>query len=72
MELLPIESSNILKAGYDPMTLKMLVQFRSGQVYEYDNVPQAVYNEFINSESKGVYLNRAIRNKYATKKTEIL
>ena len=44
----PLQSSNIYGFSYDPRQKKLLVQFNSGSVYSYDNVPQNIFNIFKN------------------------
>ena len=54
-----VESSQIVRVGYDEETLKAYVAFkdrRSGDVqstYEYDNVPKEVVDNIISAESVG-------------------
>ena len=38
------------------------LEFRSGAIYQYFGVPQAVFQELIAAESKGAYFNRHVRN----------
>lgn len=55
-------SSNIL--GYSWIEGVLRVQFRSGQTYEYRNVPEEVYQGLDSAESKGSYFHRHIRQRY--------
>jgi len=54
-----VDSSQIVRVGYDPETLKAYVSFkdrRTGDVqstYEYDDVPEDVVTNIINAESAG-------------------
>lgn len=45
--LIPIESSNVNMAGYDPSTQVMTVLFDSGGLYEYYGVPERLWSEFV-------------------------
>ena len=45
--LIPIQSDNVLLAGYDANTLVMTVQFKNGYIYEYYGVSADVWNSFI-------------------------
>lgn len=52
------DSSNIKRMKWtanpdDPKTGVMQVEFISGDVYEYLNVPEFLYNEILNSDSVG-------------------
>ena len=64
MNRTPVESSNIADVGYDEASMTLEVGFKSGAVYQYFDVPQAVYQEFMNSSSKGIFLNTSIKNNY--------
>lgn len=57
-------SSNVASVGYDASTLTLEVEFTSGSIYQYFDVPETVYQEFISSESVGAYLNQHIKNSY--------
>lgn len=63
-----IESSNLVKTEYDTQTKKMLVEFKNGTVYEYDEVPHQVYTQFRMSESQGKFFSSKISKTYKYKK----
>ena len=46
-ELIPIQSSNVQAAGYDASTGTMTVLFDSGGLYEYYNVPEGLWQDFV-------------------------
>jgi len=58
----PVDSSNLKSVGYDNQNL--FVEFGKGTVYVYYNVPQELYLELLNADSKGKYLNSNIKNVY--------
>lgn len=59
-------SSTIAEVGYD---LGMLViKFKNGVAYAFNDVPEKVYKDFIAAPSKGKYFAANIRGKYATMK----
>lgn len=62
MQLIPVNSSNVAKIGYDNTTLE--VHFHSGSVYHYHNVSKALFNEFLLAKSKGKFLNSRIKPVY--------
>ena len=64
MNRTPVTSSNVVSVGYDQNTLTLEVEFHSGSVYQYFDVPETVYQEFLAADSHGRYLNRNIRNSY--------
>jgi len=64
MNRIPVDSSNIADVGYDDDTMTLEVGFRNGTVYQYFDVPQTVYQEFMGADSKGIFLNANIKNHY--------
>lgn len=58
-------SSNLESASFDPETDTLKIVFRSGETYEYFNVPPSVYRGLQSATSAGSYFHRAIRQRYA-------
>lgn len=63
-----VESSVIKSIG---CSVVLEVEFESGRVYQYFDVPIAVYLEFLTAESKGKYFNAHIRNEYPYQEIEL-
>lgn len=63
-----IESSNLHKTEYDTETNKLVVEFKNGSRYEYDEVPHKIYTQFRLSESQGKFFNNEISKTYKYKK----
>ena len=63
-----IQSSNLVKTEYDTATKKLIVEFKNGMKYEYDDVPHQSYTQFRSAQSQGNYFNTQIANKYKYKK----
>lgn len=61
MERTPVSSSNIESVGYDAATRTLEVEFLSGSVYQYSNVPADKFTGMMNASSKGDYLNYWIK-----------
>lgn len=57
-----VESSNIASVGYDGVNLE--VEFKSGAIYQYENVPIRVYDVMMKADSVGKYFNAHIKSKY--------
>jgi len=68
MDFIFVESSNILGVYYNINTAILYLQFKDGSVYEYYDVPEYVYNEFIAAESKGTYAHKNIYKNYKQQK----
>lgn len=65
MEMIDVESSNLAKVGYNRDEERLVVVFKkSGDVYEYYDVPEYVYEELMNVDSHGVYFGKNIRTSY--------
>ncbi len=59
-----VSSSNIVSVGYDPASETLEVEFQSGAVYQYYNVNQSFYDEFMRAPSKGRFLAHQIKNAF--------
>ena len=64
MERYSVASSNIASIGYDAGTETLEVEFLSGSIYQYYNVPQNMYDQLMQAGSKGRFLNTYIKNAY--------
>lgn len=62
MDRIVVESSLIRTVGFDTLTSILEIEFCGGKVYEYSNIPAAVYLELISAPSIGRYFNLNIRN----------
>jgi len=56
------KSSNIEQMAYDDKLQKLYIEFKSGGVYEYNNVNKSVWQGLKRAESKGHYFYVNIRN----------
>lgn len=63
-----VSSSNIRSIGYDKSIAILEVEFLSGDIYQYFNVPEFLYNQFLHSGSHGQFLNDHIRYNYRYQK----
>ncbi len=58
-------STSISRAEYDPATAVFSVWFlASGRRYDYDGVPQEIYEAYKQAFAKGRFFNENIRNKF--------
>ena len=60
----PVSSSNLASVGFDPTTYTLEVEFNSGRVYQYFDVPEHIYQELMSAGSVGSYFSRSIRNSF--------
>ncbi|MDQ8183840.1 helicase HerA-like domain-containing protein [Pelagicoccus sp. SDUM812005] len=63
MERAAVTSSNVVSLGYDATTETLEVEFKNG-VYQYYNVPQPTYDQMMEAESIGKFLNVYIKPVY--------
>ena len=63
-------STVIASVSYSTETRILNIQFVSGFVYAYKNVPEEIYNQLRTSKSKGIYFNTHIKDKYFFEKVK--
>ena len=64
-----VESSNIDLAGHEGTILYL--QFKSGIVYSYTDVPFTLYKELVSAPSVGQFFHQNIRGKFSYKPEEV-
>ena len=65
-----VSSSNIEGYLYLAAKSTLLIAFKSGGTYAYDNVPQSVATGFGNAPSKGKFFQSDIKDRYTTSKLD--
>jgi hypothetical protein len=65
IERTPVDSTNLASVGYDAAARVLEIEFHSGGVYRYREVPRAVFDALLAAESKGRYFLEHIRGKFA-------
>ena len=63
-ESMPVDSSVIDNIAYNPQGKILTVDFNSGTIYQYYNVPESVYEAFLAASSKGEFLNNTIKQRF--------
>ena len=64
MNRVPVTSSALSSVGYELNTLTLEIELSNGRVYQYFGVPETVFQDLMNSSSKGQHYNQHIRNVY--------
>ena len=54
--------------GYEHKRNMLQVEFIVGAIYQYENVPETVYQEFLTAPSHGRFFESNIKNKYHVRK----
>ena len=68
MQLNPVQSSTIAAIGYDLETKTLHIEFRSGHVYEYDDITPETHEALTAAPSIGAHFGRHIRPHHAGRK----
>lgn len=61
MERVPVESQALCSVGYDPAQRVLEVEFQSGEVYRYFNVPAEEYLALMEADSFGGHFIERVR-----------
>ncbi|MBB6107804.1 KTSC domain-containing protein [Mucilaginibacter lappiensis] len=57
-------SAVIAAYEYDKLSETLTIQYHSGKIYNYLNVPEKVFREMRSTMVKGIWFNRHIKGKY--------
>ena len=68
MERESVQSSNLTSMGYDSDTSTLELEFNSGGVWQYYEVPENVYYDMKNSSSLGKFFHANIKGQYTESK----
>jgi death on curing protein len=64
MQMERIKSSAIARVRYDFDRKVLRLEYRNGRLYDYFDVPLEVYEELLDAESAGEFVNRVIKPNY--------
>ena len=70
MERQSVTSTDIRSIGYDTDMDTLEIEFHSGEIYHYFNVPEMVRAVLMGASSKGRYLNSYIKDRYRYRKIQ--
>lgn len=60
----PVASSSVRSVGYDDEENVLEIEFQSGGIYRYDDVPHETYEELLSASSHGGYFHENVRGQY--------
>ena len=63
-----VSSSNLKSIGYDADARILEIEFQTGAVYRYSQVPESEYKGLMSAASHGKYFYANIRNRYRYEK----
>lgn len=65
MKRLPVRSSNLASVGYDPTSSTLEVEFNSGDIYQYFEVPAKIHAGMLAAAEQGAsvgqYFDRNVK-----------
>ena len=64
MERMALDSEALSSIGYDPVLRVLEVEFTSGRVYQYFDVPQGEVQRLLRADSHGAYFSERMRDRY--------
>jgi hypothetical protein len=62
--MVPVTSATLTAIGYEEQSQTLRVEFTSGAVYEYYDVPAVIHEELMSAASIGRYLGSNIKGQY--------
>ncbi len=65
IQLYPVHSTSIKAIGYDVRSKTLAVEFQSGKLYYYFEVPPDLYEDFRQTPSLGIFFQDHIRDQFA-------
>jgi hypothetical protein len=64
MERQPVQSCNLKTVGYDTHLKNLEIEFHSGMVFQYQNVPSHIFANLLSAQSTGTFFTDKIKNRY--------
>jgi hypothetical protein len=64
MKKIEVSSSNIASLSYNEESKELTVEFKNGSEYMYNHVPLKIFEDFLDADSKGKFLNAEIKGNY--------
>lgn len=68
IERQPVQSTVLASVGYDPAKRRLEIEFRSGAIYRYLEVPEEIHKRLLAAESKGNFFGKNIRDKFPSER----
>lgn len=61
----PLASRAVVSAAYDAVSSTLELEFTSGRIYQYEDVPPSAYDWLLRIRNKGTYVSRMINGQYS-------
>jgi hypothetical protein len=65
-----VQSSDLAAVDFDDWSGTLTIEFHSGGVYEYYNVPYSEYDSLMNASSHGKYFHAYIKNRFSCRRIQ--
>lgn len=72
MTCTPLKSTSIKSVGYSRTSKTLEVEFPSGAVYEYYNVPEEFFHELCNHANPGKFMSLNIKGNFDYSKLPVI
>jgi hypothetical protein len=59
-----VQSKDLRSVGYNEDLKILEIEFNSGGVYQYSNVPPEIYSNLMTAPSKGKFFHANVKNNY--------
>jgi hypothetical protein len=59
-----VQSSNLRSVSYDEAKKNLEIEFHSGIIHQYQNVPSKIHTDLMNASSVGIFYNEKIKNRF--------
>ena len=64
----PVISSSLRQVGFNAMSRTLRIEFKTGSIWEYLQVPATEHEKLMKAESPGGYFHSHIRNRFQSRK----
>ena len=71
MKRVPLTSSMMASAGYDETTGVLEIEFLTGPVYQYVDVPKHLYRSLLDAPSQGRFFHGRIRDAFRCQRVTV-
>lgn len=66
-----VTSNAIASVGYDAAAARLEIEFTTGRVYEYDDVPRATYDWLMRVTNKGTFVTRVLSPRHRYREVKV-
>jgi hypothetical protein len=64
LERQPVQSCNLRSVSYDEAKKNLEIEFHSGIIHQYQNVPSKIHTDLMNASSVGIFYTEKIKNRF--------